>query len=100
MPQLRGRPPVLHQLTRFELHDSIAEVVVAVVVADHHDGLSAGDEVGQQARVENLAVVDVLIRRPLVEDVDRPVFGERSIPFGRRENVYGQPASRPILPGA
>src|SRR5437879_12075729 len=49
-------------------------MVVAVVVADHHDGLSAGYEVGQQARVEDLAVVDVLIRSPLVEDVDRPVF--------------------------
>jgi hypothetical protein len=67
---------IFHQLTVLELHDPIAEVVVAVVVADHHDRFVAGPEVWQQALIEDLAIVWILVRRPLIEHVNRPVLKE------------------------
>src|SRR5262245_14985349 len=41
LPPLPGQTPVLDEQAVLELHDAIAEVVIAVVVADHHDGLAA-----------------------------------------------------------
>src|SRR5262245_992154 len=66
--------PVVAQRAVVELEQAVRQGVVALVVADGDDQLASRLELGQQAPVEDLLEVRVLVRGPLVEEVDRAVF--------------------------
>ena len=63
------------ECTVVQLHDPVAQVIVAVVMADHDDSLAAVSQLRQEALVEDLPVVRVLVRGPFIEDIDRAVLG-------------------------
>jgi hypothetical protein len=67
---------VRHETTVLKLHNAIATVVVAVVMANDQDCFSTRREIRQEKIIENLAVVRILVRRPLIEHVNRPVLKE------------------------
>src|SRR6185436_15337134 len=92
----RLRGPSAGDAAVVELHDAIAQVVVAIVVTDDEHRLAARLQLGQELAIEDLAVVNVLVGRPLVEDVDRPVFHEGdqerqpfALPLGERGRGEG-----------
>ena len=67
----------VRDLAEVELDDLVGAVEVAVVVGDHDDGLSAPSEPRKDLGVEDLAEPRLLVGRPLVEQIDRPVFQQR-----------------------
>src|SRR6185295_2127930 len=66
--RLRG-----HDAAVDELDDPVGDAVVAVVVADHDHRLAAPLERRQDLAVEDLLEGRILVGRPFVEQVDRPV---------------------------
>src|SRR6266511_898863 len=68
---------VIDQLTVVEFEDAIREVEVAIVMRDHQHALSAGFQFGQQLGVEDFLEMRVLIRSPLVEEVEGAVLQVR-----------------------
>src|ERR1700753_2615052 len=61
------------------LHDQqlIRHMEEPVVVTDDHHGLTTPLQLGQDVVIEDLLEGRILIRRPLVEDIDVSVFEER-----------------------
>src|SRR5882724_8296952 len=57
-----------------ELEHPIGEMEVMVVMGNYEHGLAARFEFGEQLHVEKFLEERVLIGRPLVEDVERPVL--------------------------
>src|SRR5215207_4266859 len=73
-PGFGGRAVVVTELAVVQLDDAVGDVEVAVVVTDDDHGLAARFQLRQQLVVEDVFEERVLIRRPLVENVDGAIL--------------------------
>ena len=61
-------------LTVIQFDDSIPEMKIPIVMGDDRHTLASGAQFWKQLCVENLFVLGILVRRPLIEHIERSVF--------------------------
>src|ERR1044072_2512554 len=57
-----------------QLHDAVSHIVVAVVMTDNDYGFSLGSQRRQDVVIKNALEVRILVSRPLVKNIDGPIF--------------------------
>ena len=70
-------PGGVYQLAFIELQQPVSHVKIPVIVGDHDHPFPTRPEPRQQLTVKDLFVLRILIGRPFIENIKRPIFQHR-----------------------
>ena len=63
-----------YQPTVIELHNTVRQIKISVVVADDHNGLASILQFWQELRVKERLELRILVRGPFIEHVNRTIL--------------------------